>query len=161
MKQVVQDPKYGEIIYEESAFLGNKSVSVGGEALKKESKKDFRMPDGTLATLTGNFSGGVRMQIGADVIQLTPKIKWYEIALCVLPFLLIMVWGNVVALCEIVPVVGGAIGGAISGAMSMLALYLMRMVKPIGIKVAVALAVTAVTFVICWGIGSALLSALT
>ena len=77
-------------------------------------------------------------------------------AVCVL----IIVWGNNVALCSIVPIVGGAIGGAISGVMGVLNLYAMRSVKNVGIKLAIFAGMLVATFGICYVLALLLLSAL-
>lgn len=156
MKQVINHEKYGEIIYEEGFWLGKKWLTVNGVPLNKISKREFQMQDGSILKIQGNFLRGASLVIGTETINLTPKVKWYEVALCLIPFLLIMVWGNVVALCEIVPVVGGAIGGGISGALSFLGLVFIKNVKPIWLKILIAIAVTGVTFGICCGIGYAI-----
>lgn len=46
MKQVVQNEKLGEIVYEESFWTGKKTVSVNGSQLEKISKNTFKTPDG-------------------------------------------------------------------------------------------------------------------
>ena len=158
MKQTIQHETYGEILYEESFWLGKKSLSIGGVQLEKISKKDFKLQDGSFATINGGFLQGATLTLNGETIRLTPKIKWYEIVLCVLPFLLTLIWGNVPALCAIVPLVGGAIGGAIGAIFGVAGLYGMKSVKPIWLKIIIALASLAVTFGICCGLGYALLA---
>lgn len=160
MKQVIQHEKYGEITYEESSWTGRKSLSINGAPLEKVSKKEFRTQDGKTATIGGNFLIGATLLIEGESIRLTPKIKWYEIALCIIPFILILVWGNVAALVKIVPVVGGAIGGAISALMSVLSLFVMKSVKLTWQKVLIGVCFVAVTFGICCGIGLVILGAM-
>lgn len=159
MKQALQHEKYGEIVYEENFWTGKKSIAINGVSLTKVTKKEYQMSDGTTVTITGNFLQGASLIIDSEIIRLTPKWKWYEMILFVLPFALIMVWGNVVELCKIVPVVGGAIGGAISGLTSFIGLFLMRSVKPWWLKVLIGLLVTGITFGICCGIGFAIVTA--
>lgn len=158
MKRIIQHENLGEIIYEENAFTGNKTLYVGGVPLEKVSKKEFRLQDGSIATVNGGYIQGASLFINGETIELMPKIKWYEIVLCVLPFVLIMIWGNSTALVNIVPVVGGAIGGAVSAVVCFLEFLL---VKPLWLKAVIAVVGLAVTFLICWGIGSAIVSALT
>ena len=160
MKEVIQHETYGEIVYEESFWTNKKSLTVNGVSASKISKKAFQMPDGKTATVQGNFISGACLLVDSEWIRLTPKLKWYEIALAVIPFILIMVWGNVVALCQIVPVVGGAIGGGLSALFSVAGLVLIKRAKPIWLKIVIAVAVTAATFGICCGIGYAILSAI-
>lgn len=159
MKTVVQHETYGEIVYDESAWTGRKALSIGGTPLEKLSKKEFKMQDGTTVTVTGNFLYGSNLDIKGESIALTPKIKWYEILLCIFPLLLTLIWGNSRALCAIIPIVGGAIGGAIGGLFSMLGLFGIKSVKPIWLKILIAFASFAITFGICYGIGFAIVTA--
>lgn len=158
MKQVLQHETYGEIVYEESFWSGKKTLSFNNVELKKLSNKSFLLEDGREITVNGNYLTGVKLLIGSETIKVTPTVTWYEIVLSVLPFLLIMVWGNVVALCEIVPVVGGAIGGFISGLLSVTNLLIIRRLKNIWLKIAVSIAMLGLTFGICCGIGYAIVS---
>lgn len=158
MKQTIQHEKYGEILYDENFWTGKKTLSINDTPLTKISKKEFQTENGTIGAIKGNFLLGANLLIDNETISLTPKIKWYEIVLCILPFILIMVWGNTIALCKIVPVVGGAIGGGLSALLSCVGLCLMRMVKPIWAKLLIGFATIAVTFGICCGIGFAIVS---
>ena len=160
MKTVIQHETYGEIVYDESAWTGKKSVSIGGAPLDKVSKKEFKMQDGTDVTVNGGFLQGASLDIKGEKIVLSPCVKWYEIVLYVLPFLFVVIWGNVPALCMIIPIVGGAIGGGISGLFSVLGLLGMKSVKPIWFKLLIGFASLAITIAVCYGIGVAILSAL-
>ena len=160
MKKVVQSEKYGEITYNENFWIGRKSVDVNGAPLKKLDKKTFETADGERVTVKGNYLYGVKLLIGADTIDIMPTVKWYEIVLALLPFIFVMVWGNSVALCRVVPVVGGAIGGLISGLMAAVSLLAMRSIKSVWGKIGIAAVALGVTFGICAGIGHAILAAL-
>ncbi|MCM1546441.1 MAG: hypothetical protein NC033_05335 [Clostridiales bacterium] len=161
MKSTVQSETLGEIVYEENFWTGGKKITVNGTPLERVSKKEFKTADGGQALVQGNFFTGAKLVLGDVQTVLIPTIKWYEIVLAVLPFVLIMVWGNSVALCRIVPVIGGAIGGGISGGLSVLGLFFMRSAKPVWLKILIGLAAIGLTFGICCGIGYAVLSALT
>ena len=87
-------------------------------------------------------------------------MKWYEIVLSVIPFALILVWGNSVSLCSIVPVVGGFIGGAVSALFSMFNVMLIKSIKNVWLKIAVTIGMTALTFLACYLIALAFLSAM-
>ncbi len=160
MKNVVQSENYGEIVYEENFWTSSRKICFNGEALEKVTRKEFRTQSGEQVYVKGSFLTGVKLNVGGGEITVTPTIKWYEAALALLPFILIMVWGNVVALCKIVPVVGGVIGGAISGLTSVASLFFMRSVKPVWLKIVIGLVFVAATFGICCGIGFAIVSAL-
>ncbi len=159
MKEVIQHEKLGEIVYEENFWTGKKSLQVNGVRLQKTNKKTFVTESGEYYVINGNYIQGAVLAAGEETVRLTQPVKWYEIVLSVLPFLLIMVWGNVVALCEIVPVVGGLIGGGISAVLSCLNLFIIKGVKPIWLKVVISIAILGVTFGICCGIGYAIIAA--
>jgi len=64
MRQVIQDDKIGEIIYEESFWAGKKTVYINGQPLNKLSKNTFETADGTKAELKGNFLTGATLTVG-------------------------------------------------------------------------------------------------
>ena len=114
MQERVQHPVYGEIIYNENVWTGKKELLVNGQSIPPVQKKYFII-NGQSATLKGSFLSGARLQFNNETIEISPKPKWYELLLSVLPFVFLMVWGNNASLCAIFPVVGGAIGGALGG----------------------------------------------
>ncbi|HIY96367.1 MAG TPA: hypothetical protein H9729_01620 [Candidatus Borkfalkia excrementigallinarum] len=138
---------------------GKKNLSVGGEALTKISKKEFLTSSDEHWTLKGNYLSGVVLNTGSEEIRLTPVLKWYEIVLSVLPFILIMVWGNSTALFQIVPVVGGAIGGLISALCCVVNLFIIKPIRQIWLKIIISIVFVGVAFLLCWLIAVAILSA--
>ena len=112
-------------------------------------------------TVTGGFFQGACLSIEGETVRVTPKIKWYEIILGIIPFILIMVWGNSVALCKIIPVVGGAIGGFVSALISATGLIFIKQSKPVWMKILIAVCAVAAAFGICCGIGFALVAAMS
>lgn len=161
MKNVVNDESLGEITYEESFVTGGKKINVNGEQLEKVSRKEFKNANGDSFLVKGSFLTGVKLVSGDKTVTVTPTVTWYEILLAVLPFILIMVWGNTVALCRIIPVVGGAIGGAISGGLCVISLFCMWCVKPFWTKLLIGVAFVAITFGVCCGIGFAIIGAIS
>lgn len=133
------------------------NTDIDGARLVKLSKTAFRMQNGETAYIKGGYLQGATFLVGTRAVRLTAPVKWYEIVLSVLPFLFIMVWGNVAALCAIIPVVGGAI----SGAFGVLNVLIIKGVKPVWLKILISIATFAIVFLICFGIGSAILAALT
>ena len=160
MKETLQHEKYGQIEYEENFWTGKKSLSINGEALVKLTKNSFQTASGEQINVKGNYLTGVSLAIGTDTVKLGQSLKWYEIVLSVLPFILIMVWGSSGNLCEIVPVVGGAVGGAVSGLFSVLNLIVIKGIKSIWLKILISVGILAVTFLICYAIGAAIVGAL-
>lgn len=161
MKITKESIKYGTVVYEESVWTGKKSLYVNNEALSRDGKSAFVYTSGTevvRAEIKGNMITGSKLFIGEEEHELTPKPKWYEIACSVFIFLLIMVWGNSVALCSIVPVVGGAIGGAISALMAFANLMMMKSTDKLWKKLVYFAAMTVATFLICFIIAMAILS---
>ena len=160
MKSVIQHESLGEIIYEESAWTGRKSISINGQQLRKVKRNEFQTSEGETVTLKGNYFLGTTAVIGTESVTLTQAYKWYEYVLSAIPFILVIIWGNSVALCSIVPIVGGAIGGGISALFVVANLLLIRKVKNIGLKVLIPLLVTGLCFLACYLIALAILAIL-
>lgn len=154
MKKIVNHEKYGEFVYEESNFLGKVSLTLNGNELTKMDKKSFQLfvndePPKTV-NVKGSLLMGATLEIENETVTVTEKPKWYEIVLALIPFLLVLVWGNSVSLCEIVPVVGGLIGGAISALLAFSCFVVMRNIRSVVLKILVAVIFTALSFLICW-----------
>lgn len=149
MRVIVSHETYGEIVYEESFWTGKREISVGGIPLFKVRKNCYAYQCGE-QTVTVDVKGsayfGASLMIGRDEIAITPKPAWYEILLLALGFGFLFTWGNSVALCSIVPIVGGAIGGAVCGFMMVLTIGLLRTVRTFGNKFAVWLGMVLATF---------------
>ena len=120
------------------------------------------MADGTYTTvkLKGNYLIGVKLNISGEDVQVIEAPKWYEIAMYILTFTLILIWGNSPELCAIVPVLGGALGGLIAGACIVGGLGLSRQTKNGLVKFLISLGTLVVTFVACTLGAFVLLSAL-
>ena len=159
MKKVLKIENIGEFTYEENVWTGKKEISLDGKKLEKTSKTTFKMPDGKTLEAVGNFVIGTNLKLDNQSYELYPRTTWYEYVLTFLPLLLICVWGNLVALCRIVPIVGGVIGGFISGITSCLNLVLIKLVKPIWLKILIAIGVTGFTFLICFLVALIILKA--
>ena len=160
MKASINHAVYGTIEYEESFWSGARVLTVNGVKLAKQTKTMFVLNhdgDTRLCTVKGSFLTGVSVHIGQDVITVVPPCKWYEIVCSVLIFVLILIWGNAPALCEIVPIVGGAIGGGVSGLLACLNLLLMKNTKSVGKKLAIWLGLLVGTFAACFLLAMALL----
>ena len=154
---------YGDITYEESFWTGKRKISINGTALDKIDKKTFAFyRDGkpVYVSISGNFLTGTKLVIENTTVSVTPPAKWYELVCSISIFVLILVWGNSVALCSIVPIVGGAIGGGISGALGVTNLFVMKSIKNVWLKLLVWLGFLIGTFLICFAIGMAIVSAL-
>ncbi len=157
MKEVINNEKFGEIIYTESAWTGKKGLVMSGKELEKVDRNSFKTEDGKMVNLTGNYFAGVKMTLDGETIILSQGLKWYDYVLSILPFVLIMIWGNSVALCEIVPVIGGVIGGLISAVFCFVNLFILKQLKNVWLKILVSVATLGVTFLICYLIALAIL----
>lgn len=140
---------YGEISIDENVWTGRRTVKINQQVLQKKSKKEYILPDGAVLTIKGNSLMGLQAVIGQEVIQVIPKITWYEILLLLFPFVINLAWGNTVALCKIVPIVGGAIGGAINGVLVVLSAIIMRSTKKLYIKILTGLGALVIGFGAC------------
>ena len=155
MREVVQHPVYGEIVYDESIWTGKKTLTVNGVNALKLSKKEFAINEKRF-TLKGSYISGVSLCVDDETIQLSPKTLWYELILAIFPFLFLIIWGSSATLCAIFPVVGGAIGGALGGVAIVVSLFLMKKQKSPIVKVligsAVIVATIFVSYIIALGI---------
>lgn len=147
MQETIMHPVFGEIVYNENAVTGKKSITVNGVEATVLSRKEF-LVDGKKATLKGSFITGVELYIDDEKIVLSPKPRWYESLLSILPFVFILIWGNNVSLCAIFPVLGGALGGALGALGSILSLLFMKKTKLVLNKVLIGLAVFVLTVLI-------------
>ena len=162
MKKEINHSVFGKIIYEENFWTGKKSIFINGKKLIKISKTSYKMclenEESYYVTLEGNMFKGTRLRIKGKTVILSPATKWYEYVLAILPLALVLIWGSSPSLCEIVPVVGGAIGGAIGGIFMCLSIILMKETKNILFKILIGISCFALTFGICALVGSAIVS---
>ena len=162
MRETIKHDVYGYITYEESFWSGKCTIQFDGKYLEKTGKKAFFMAQedgaGIHVAVQGNFITGVKLNINGEEVQVVTPIKWYELALSIPIFVLILCWGNSVALCNIVPVVGGAIGGFISALLAMANVVIIKRIKNIGLKILISVGMLGLTFLICWLCALALLS---
>jgi hypothetical protein len=155
MRKTINHPYYGEIAYEEGIWSGKKSISINGVALKSLKKNVFAFGEGensVQVTVRGGVLTGVALCIQNEEIWIYSKPTWFDWVFAVLPFVLMIVWGNSVRLCSIIPVVGGAIGGALGGLAMVVTMLLIRE-KGIARKILMTLLATLVTFIIGAALG--------
>ena len=158
MKTVVNVENFGQLEYCESFWTGKKSLSVNGSPLEKSSKNTFRLSEGQYITLEGNFIKGSSVTIEGQKIVLTPAVKWYEIVLPVLSFILVLVWGNSQQLYNIFPVVGGGLGGFLGALFGFCNVVIIKGVKNVFLKILISLGMLVATFLVCGAIGYVILS---
>lgn len=135
----VYHESYGEITFIENDWTGKKSIKVNGADATRVAKKKFLI-NGKEAILKGSYLFGARLEIDGEIIELTRKPKWYEIVLSFFPIVFILTWGNVKTLCNIFPIVGGAIGGLIGGLTTYLSMTAMRRTEKTHAKILIGLA---------------------
>ena len=126
MKEIINHPTYGQILYDESIWTGKRKITVNGISATPISKKEFLI-NGKRAVIKGSYYTGIKMYIDSDIIELSPTPKWYELVLALIPIMFSITWGNSVTLCSIFPVLGGGIGGVLSALCSLT--YLLFMIK--------------------------------
>ena len=156
-----ESKEIGKVIYEESFWSGKKRITVNGVVLSKETKTTYMgfINDSLVkVTVVGNFLKGCALFVNDEYFTVSLPAAWYEYVLGLIPFILILVWGNSFELCSIVPVVGGALGGGISGIGSVGSLMLMKKTKNVLLKIAIGLGMLIATFAVCVMLGYAFLS---
>ena len=164
MKKNFNSEKYGNILYEESFWTGRKRITINGKVMKATSKTTFELQneeEEIKALIIGNLLKGMTLKVDEEKFEVYAKSSWYEYVLAFMGVVLVIVWGNSVELCSIVPVIGGAIGGGISGLLAVLSLMTMKKVNNPLLKVLIGLGMFVGTFLICMLLGVALVSALS
>lgn len=164
MRQEITHETLGKIVYEENTLSGTRTIYINDVLLQKVNKTTYkRIIDGQeqLVYVNGNVFTGLSIKVDDINVQVVPKTMWYEYVMFLIPFVLIMIWGNVVALCEIIPVIGGAIGGAISGVFGVIGFFIAKRTNNVLYKLLIALATTAVVFGICAALGYAVVGLVT
>ena len=167
MKTTLHHPGFGTLEYEESFWVGKKTLTQNGKVLEKHGKNEYRLFDGEReqsATLKGGFLTGVCLETAdGERIVFTPALRWFEIVFAVLIFAFMLVWGNSVKLCRILPVLGGALGGGITGVCIALGILFSKKTERAAIKLLIWLGVLVAAFLTCAILGvlaTALLAAL-
>lgn len=156
MKSTVHHVGYGQIEYNESFWTGKRSITIDGQALTKKTRNVFILEseNGPLeCKVKGSALFGCSLCIDNDVITVTEACRWYEAICSLLICIFVLVWGNVPALCEIFPIIGGAIGGAICGCTACANLFLMKQTKNVAVKLLIWLGIFALTIVACFILG--------
>lgn len=132
MENIIIIDEIGNLKYKESWFSGKVAIEINGEPAKKISKRQFEYTkdDKTYTLiLKGNYYNGLLISIDGKEYQIIRKTKWYEYVISFIPFAFSMTFGNIQALFEIIPCIGGALGGAISLLFGVLGLMLNKSSK--------------------------------
>lgn len=162
MNNIIKIDGVGELSVTENIWTGARTLFINGIKLQKVSKKQFScVIDGQELNvfLEGNFLTGLKCNINGQKYQVSEPATPYEYVLAFIPFVFIMVWGNVPSLIKIFPVVSGAIGGLISGIFAVVSLYVMKLTKKPYWKILIGLGFFVLTVLICYLIALAILSA--
>lgn len=144
MREYVQHPVFGEIVYDENIWTGKKNLTVNGVPAIHVSKKEF-IVGGKRSVLQGSLYSGITLCIEGETITLSPKTKWYEFVLAALPLVFVLVWSNSRVLCAIFPVVGGALGGALGGLATVLSMFFMKKTDSLIEKMMIGISTLAAT----------------
>lgn len=163
MKHITNHKDYGKIVYNESFWLGKKSIMIGNKLLSKIDRKTYVYDkDGVRKsfTLSGNYFTGAKLTDGKETIQVLPSPKWYELFFTILIVAIKITWGNFPLLVSIFPVVGGAIGGAIGAIGACLNMVAMRSVSKVWLKILIGIGVLAGTFLVSYLVATFILTSL-
>ena len=163
MKVIVENEKYGIVEYNENFWTGKKTIYVGGKLLTKKAKNKYAYSseEGEVSVkVNGNTFSGLDLIIMGSRVEIIPKTSVLEYILAFIPLIVVLIWGNSVYLCSILPIVGGAIGGAIAGGASVIGMIFMKRNKNFLMKILVSIVTLAITMLICFLVAVLILSAL-
>jgi hypothetical protein len=162
MKSSFVSEKYGTIVYEESFWTGRKAITVDGVAATKMDRKTFVYTKEGVSTtfqIKGSYFSGAKLLAGEESYQVVPATTWYEYALAILPFAFDIVWGNIQAVQQYFPIVGGFVGGLITGLAMVGSVLVSKLVKKPILKILIGLGFAVVAIGICYLIAFLLLKA--
>lgn len=157
MKVTVENEKYGIVEYKENFWTGKREISVDGKEYKHKIKNVYVNSSGEKVKLSGSYFSAVRLMVIDTYVEVVPKTTAFEYILAILPFIVIILWGNAPYLCSILPVVGGIIGGSISIFAGMMEIKIMRLFKSFILKFLVAAIIFAANMFVCHLIACAIL----
>ena len=153
MKTTLHHPGYGTLEYEESFWLGKRTLTQNGRVLEKHGKNEYLLTDGETehrTTLQGGVVKGVYLEMAdGERIAFTPALRAYEIIFAVLILGFMLVWGNSVKLCKILPLLGGVFGGGITGLCIASGFLFTKKTDRTGVKLLIWLGVFAAAFLTC------------
>jgi hypothetical protein len=106
MKLIInnEQTKHKDLYFEESFWLGKRSLTYDGETLKKTGRNTFEYGDEDttkVAKIKGNQIYGLTINIFEEDITIVRKLTWYEILMSLIILLPCFLFGAV----------GGLIGG--------------------------------------------------
>ena len=165
MTTVFNDPEIGNIEFSYNSFTGRYNACINGvKATRIEKKVLFvSLPQNSYKIyIYGNLFSGIQFSVKEKMFVVTEKCPWYVYVLGVIPFVMSMVLGNLPMLVDAgFYYVGGAIGGGISGLFSALAIVFAAFTRKHIFRLLILLLAIVLTFLACWGIGSAIVSIAT
>ena len=85
------------------------------------------------------FSGAY-LEINGEKIELSEKMKWYEYLSVILTAAVLILWSNIPALYETIPILGGMVGGGIAGFAAAMNGYIVKKTKRIWLKILLSIA---------------------
>jgi hypothetical protein len=164
MKKAILTEKYGEIVYEENIWTGKKKITVNGILLTKLNKKTYEGIVGgerLTVVINGGYLTGAVIEINGGLkYRVTEPAKWYDYVLAFIWVPIYIVLSAVPAIYTTFPIVGGALGGAIAGVGAALAMYSIKPMKNIAVKIVISLAYFVGVILINFALAMVLLSAM-
>ena len=152
MKKIIETEKYGVIKFKESILTGKKRITIDGVQLKK-GEEDFYYGningDYSICKVESSVFKGVKIEVNREEFVITGMMKWYEYILVLLPFIVIITWGNCPRLCSFVPIIGGFIGGVLSFICSLITLVYIRRSNSLVFKIVFSLIMLSFSLFIC------------
>jgi hypothetical protein len=144
MKATILTEKYGEIVYEENMWTGKKKICINGILLTKFNKKNYVGTVGgerLTVVISGGYLTGVVIEINGGLkYRVTEPAKWYDYVLAFIWVPVYLVLSVTPAFYMTFPIVGGALGVAVAGIGEALAMYTIKPMQNIALKIVISLA---------------------
>lgn len=141
MKFTTTHSVYGEILLDWGFWSGKFSLYFNDIEIKKTGKMTFELdaPENGQpipVVLHGTILKGFSITVGDEIIEISPKARWYDVVLGIIPAVMIFLY------------LGGAIGGGIGGAVAVLTTITILPRPKVKHKILICLGISAISLLV-------------
>lgn len=164
MRREYEIENVGKFSIDYNVLLGGYKAYLNGNMLQKVTKNSFRFQNGDnddeRVYISGNIFQGINVRILDQNNLFMEPMVWYSYILAFIPLIMVLVLGNMKVLVDNgFYFVGGVIGGLIGGLCSGISLCVNGFTDKKWLRVVIQLLCIVAAFLICFGIGNAIVAA--